>query len=113
MGLGEGSEVSLKFSQAEKVSEVRQQLQDSMYSTSVWNDKESVSFLCVFFYTTFTEAKDFRKPYSKLKHVLYRRAEWAQCLSQRVTGEGVSSSCLISSLCISIHITPTQWELLP
>lgn len=49
MGLGEGSEVSLKFSQSEKVSEVRQQLQDSMYSTSVWNDKESVSFLCVFF----------------------------------------------------------------
>lgn len=65
MGLGEGSEVSLKFSQAEKVSEVRQQLQDSMYSTSVWNDKESVSFLCVlFFYITFTEAKDFRKSYS-------------------------------------------------
>jgi len=58
MGLGEGSEVWLKFSQAEKVIELRQQFQ---YSNSVWNGKGMyLSFVSSFSHTIFAVTTDLK-----------------------------------------------------
>lgn len=110
IGLGEGSGVWLSLAKP-RVIELWQQFQ---YSNSVWNIKGAYlplvsSFFILPLQRPLTQKK---KPYS-LNTYFQRRAKWAQWLSPRVTGEGMSSGCLTCGLFLSLYFTPTQCKPLP